>query len=201
MIVNSNLTSADEITHLHYSSEVAGILGRLRPNRLREDFYVPLLSDPQIKSIQSLDNLEEIQGFLAFRNAANIRPLTLPIKNLKLILDTLRVILTTPTYISVVLNVLWTERKTSKTLKLNGLQYGEIQILIVRKDVQGRGVGSELLNNLIQNSAWSNIIVKTQSEKAKSFYLKNGFVQILQSNFMNSTIFVLMIRNELNSGN
>lgn len=194
MLRNSNFSDAGEITNIHYSSEVAGILGKLSPLLLRENFYTPLLSDPKTLSISRVDINHSIQGFLAFRSTASQDVFSLPRRTPKLYLEVFRVIFKNPPYISVILNVLMTERRSSQLLKRQNLHYGEIQILIVRRDSQGMGIGSELMVNLIQTANWSNMIVKTQSEDAKLFYMRLGFVQIMERKLLGSKIFVLLLR-------
>lgn len=193
MLRNSNFSDAGEITNIHYSSEVAGILGKLSPLLLRENFYIPLLSDPKTLSISSVDINHRIQGFLAYRSTASQDVFSLPRRTPKLYLEVFRVILKNPTYISVILNVLLTERRSSHLLKLQNIHYGEVQILIVRKDSQGMGIGSELMENLIRTANWSNMIVKTQSEDAKLFYMRHGFIQIMERKLLGSKIFVLLL--------
>jgi GNAT superfamily N-acetyltransferase len=194
MLRNSNFSDAGEVTNIHYSSEVAGILGKLSPLLLRENFYIPLLSDPKILCISKVDINHSIQGFLAYRSAASQEVFSLPRRTPNLYLDVFRVIFTNPAYISVILNVLLTERRSGQLLKRQNLHYGEIQILIVRKDSQGIGIGSELMENLIRTANWSNMIVKTQSEDAKLFYMRLGFVQIMERKLLGSKIFVLLLR-------
>jgi GNAT superfamily N-acetyltransferase len=96
-----------------------------------------------------------------------------------------------PHYIFVILNVLRTERKVNLDLKKRGIEFGEIQILIVSKGAQGIGVGSKLLKNLLQTADEANIIVKTQSSEARNFYEKHGFIQIMENRIVSSQLFIL----------
>jgi ribosomal protein S18 acetylase RimI-like enzyme len=194
IIKSSQVSDAMEVTNLHFSSGVAGILGKLSPKLLCNNFYIPLLTDPKVSSITAFDTNHKIQGFLSFRGEAHMDAFSLPKKNTKLFLEILGLILRNPANIRIIFNVLWTEKKTSRKLKAEDLHYGEIQILIVGKDSQGMGIGSKLMVDLIQKPNWSNLIVKTQSEEARHFYSKHGFVQVIESKFFGSRIYVLSLR-------
>ena len=191
MILSAEVSDAQEITNIHYSSEVAGILGKLSPTILCKNFYEPLLSCASILSVKNSNENSIIQGFLSYRTNAHKEAFSLPKKNLLLFREILKVLGKSPHYIFVILNVLRTERKVKLGLKKSDIEFGEIQILIVSKDAQGIGVGSKLLNNLLQNANEANIIVKTQSSEARNFYEKHGFIQIMENRILGSQLFIL----------
>jgi N-acetylglutamate synthase-like GNAT family acetyltransferase len=191
MIREANNSDVEKITELHFSSQVSGILGKLTSRSLADQFYSPLIADHSILTKVEVDENEDIRGFIAFRKNANRVPFALPNKNLNLVKELLLLIIKSPQNIFLVLNVLRTERKVFQKIKKQRDDVAEIQILIVKKDVQGKGIGSELVVNLFEETRMSEVIVKTQSTKAVEFYKKHGFTENMNSIFVNSTIFVL----------
>ena len=191
MIREANSSDIAKITELHFSSEVSGILGKLTFQSLAAQFYTPLIADHSILTKVEVDVNENIRGFIALRKNANRVPFSLPNKNLNLGKELLLLIIKSPQTIFLVMNVLRTERTVFQKIKKQSDDVFEIQILIVKKDAQGKGIGSELIENLIEETRMSEVIVKTQSMKAVEFYKKHGFTENFKSIFLNSTIFVL----------
>jgi len=194
MIRKANYSDVEKITELHFLSQVSGILGKLTSRSLKVYFYSPLIADQTILSTVEIDENEEIRGFLALRQYANREPFSLPYKNLILVKELLFLIIKSPQSIFLMLNILKTERRVFQKIKKLPNDFAEIQILIVRKNVQGNGIGSELIERLIKETKGTKIIVKTQSIKAAEFYKKHGFVESMKSNVANTTIFVLEYR-------
>jgi ribosomal protein S18 acetylase RimI-like enzyme len=201
MIREANYSDVEKITELHFLSQVSGILGKLTYRSLKEYFYSPLIADQTILSTVEIDESEEIRGFLALRQYANRESFSLPYKNLILVKELLFLIIKSPQSIFLMLNILKTERRVFQKIKKLPNDFAEIQILIVRKNAQGNGIGSELIERVIKETKETKIIVKTQSIKAVEFYEKHGFVESMRSNVANSTIFVLEYRGETRNVN
>jgi ribosomal protein S18 acetylase RimI-like enzyme len=197
MIRKANYSDIEKITELHYLSQVSGVLGRLTFQSLKEYFYTPLLADKTILSTVEIDDDKEIRGFLALRRNADRELFSLPHKNLILVKELLFLFIKRPKGIFLMLNVLKTERRVFQRIKKQNDDFAEIQILIVRKDAQGIGIGSELIAKLFKETKSTKIIVKTQSSKAVEFYKRHGFVEDMKSQFANTTIFVLEYRGEM----
>ena len=194
MIRKANCSDVEKITELHFLSQVSGILGKLTSRSLKVYFYSPLIADQTILSTVEIDENEEIRGFLALRQYANRESFSLPYKNLILVKELLFLIIKSPQSIFLMFNILKTERRVFQKIKKLPNDFAEIQILIVRKNAQGNGIGSELIERVIKETKETEIIVKTQSIKAVEFYKKHGFVESMKSNVANTTIFVLEYR-------
>jgi N-acetylglutamate synthase-like GNAT family acetyltransferase len=194
MIRKANCSDVEKITELHFLSQVSGILGKLTSRSLKVYFYSPLIADQTILSTVEIDENEEIRGFLALRQYANRESFYLPYKNLILVKELLFLIIKSPQSIFLMFNILKTERRVFQKIKKLPNDFAEIQILIVRKNAQGNGIGSELIERVIKETKETEIIVKTQSIKAVEFYKKHGFVESMKSNVANTTIFVLEYR-------
>lgn len=62
-----------------------------------------------------------------------------------------------------------------------GVLDGGLEMLFVSDAVRGRGVGSALLTDAIENQGVSRVDVNEQNSGARSFYLRRGFVQVGRS--------------------
>jgi N-acetylglutamate synthase-like GNAT family acetyltransferase len=196
VIRKANVSDIGKITELHYLSQVSGILGKLSFHSLNTFFYSPLIGDQTILSTVETDKNGEIRGFLALRMNVSSVPFSLPHKNLILIKELLFQIIKSPQNIFLLFNALMTEKKVFWEIQKQNKDVAEIQILVVRKDAQGEGIGSELIEKVINERRDYKIIVKTQSIKAVEFYKKHGFADYMKSSILTSTIFVLQFEVE-----
>jgi ribosomal protein S18 acetylase RimI-like enzyme len=192
MIIESQPNEAKSLAQLHRTSGVAGILGKLSIKTLSLNFYLPLLLDRQIVKYSEIDVNQNIVGFIAFRKRAHEGKLHLPKKNTLLFVDLVFALLKSPKSVPIILNVLRTEEKVLQISELQQTSFGEIQILTVDKEFQSLGYGSDLLKKVLKDSDQPNILVKTQSARARDFYLRHGFVEIFISKLLGSTIFILL---------
>lgn len=192
MIIESHPSDAKEIARLHHTSGVAGILGKLSIETLNLNFYLPLLLDNQILKYSKINVNHKIIGFVALRRNANKGKINLPTRNIRLFINLLFALLKSPNSVCVILNVLRTEGKILKIFGLQKASFGEIQILTVERDYQGMGYGADLLEKVLKNSDQTKFLVKTQSLRARDFYVRHGFAEIYVSKFLGSSIFVLL---------
>lgn len=86
-------------------------------------------------------------------------------------------------------------------LRCNILRYQhdfEIHSMMIRKEFQNKGYGSELIKAALQDISLSEfgdkkIIVKTYGRSSKNFYEKNGFVAVLQWKFFMMQVSLLRL--------
>lgn len=184
-------SDASEITRLHYTSGVKGLLGKLTKKTLEQNFYAPILENDSNVCLVARDN-EKVVGFIFFRQNVSEIEFNLPTKNLRLILNLMTVLIRNPFITLVGINVLFVEKKALNYLRGRNMHAGELQILIVDKAAQSQGIGRNLLNALQDLNHPGGILVKTQSKRAMEFYQRNGFRLIFHSRVLFSNIFVLL---------
>ncbi len=179
-----------KIAQLHFSSGVQGLLSKLSIKTLRHNFYSPILTD--VKNVCFVAEEDtRIIGFLFYRNDVCRTKFDLPVRNFRLIFDLAKAVCKNPMILIIAFNVIRTERKTLKLLKKRTISTGELQVLVVDRAFQNRGIGKELILTLSKIDDVKRIVVKTQSDKAKGFYRDIGFVSLLDSRFLSSKIYVL----------
>jgi ribosomal protein S18 acetylase RimI-like enzyme len=184
-------SDASEITSLHYTSGVQGLLGKLSKRTLEQNFYGPILENDSNVCLVAKDKAN-VLGFLFFRHNVSEIEFNLPTKNLRLILNLISVVIRNPFITIVVFNVLSAEKRALNYLRSRNLHAGELQILIVDKAAQSQGIGRSLLDAFQDLHHPGGIMVKTQSRRAMEFYQRNGFRLIFHSRVLFSNIFVLM---------
>ena len=175
----ANLHDAQEITALHFSSGVDGILSKFEPIILEKFFYLPLLVDKKYTNWKVVANDGHICGFISINDLRiKDRKLEFYLKRLVLV-ELLKKLAQQPIIVTYIINYLRSYFYSRRYLHLHKEVKYEIQILIVEGKNQSLGVGSHLLGKfgLARDNGLSTV-VQTQSKDALRFYEKFQFYQL-----------------------
>ncbi len=194
MIINEKQNGSMWATSLHKKSKVGGLLGLLKIQLLRENFYQPFFSMKETRHFFAVNDQQILTpiGYLGYRQNANKKAFDLPVKDFKLIINLIGIFLKDVRNLALAINVIKTEKVTRSKLSKIIDHYDEIQILVVEPGSQSSGFGSEMMSHLISLFPNRNMIVKTQDEKNLNFYKKFNFKVVECSRISSFTIFVLL---------
>jgi GNAT superfamily N-acetyltransferase len=194
MIINAGTEQLKRIVELHKLSGVEGILGKIDPAILLKNFYAPFIAKSNTTHllVLSQDNLQLEEGYLAYRSNIYTNRLRLPNIDVSIVINLIKIILHNPAVIVKIMLVYMSEIEINRKMKDLHEEYDEIQILVVNKSMQNKGLGSELMKYILNANSERNIIVKTQSLNNLDFYSRFGFCLFNTSKMFKSRVYTMI---------
>ena len=199
MIINADISRVERIAELHKLSGVEGILGKIDLAILVKNFYAPFIAKSNTTHllVLSQDNPKLEEGYLAYRSDIGRNRLGLPNIDVSIAINLIKLIISNPAVVTKIMAVFISEIEINRKIRDREEGCDEIQILVVNKSIQNKGLGTELMNHILISNLGRNIIVKTQSLNNLDFYSKFGFYLFKTSTVFNSRVYT-MIRTATN---
>jgi GNAT superfamily N-acetyltransferase len=194
MIINADIKQVERIVELHKLSGVEGILGKIDSTILLKNFYAPFIAKSNTTHllVLSLNNLQVQEGYLAYRSDIGRNRLRLPSIDVPIVINLIRIILRNPVVIIRIMAVFISEIEINREIRDLDEECDEIQILLVNKSIQNKGLGSELMTHILNANPERNIIVKTQSLNNLAFYSRFGFCLFKTSKVFNCSVYTMI---------
>lgn len=194
MIINGGKEQLERIVELHKASGVEGILGKIDPAILLKNFYAPFIAKPNTTHllVLSQNNLQLEEGYLAYRRNIERNRLRLPVIDVSIVINLIKIVLCNPAVILKIMVVSMSEIQINRKIRGLDEECDEIQILVINKSMQNKGLGSELMKHTLKKNSGRNIIVKTQSLNNLDFYSRFGFCLFNTSKIFRSRVYTMI---------
>ena len=187
---SASVSDLPRLALLHKTSGVSGILTFLTNEQLMDFVYKPVVGDANFETRVAVISPDSVVGVICISNRKTKVLQTLSPYHLGLVVRLATQTIVNPKILRLVYNYVRMQRYIKSFLSSTGLEYKEIQFLLVDHGNQSQGVGTELMSLAI--NAENNYMVQTQNVRALDFYERFGFKVVNYFGFGTQRLWLLL---------